>query len=128
MQNDILRSLPDEAKSNLRAASLRIQAKPMARAKGQRRHDLRIGKQPDYVDGDRTHLNRGLVETRPLPQIQKENEALRSVRGCLRNMKSNAAVIVAGIITFERDAQIMFACLTDKQQDASLSRAGRARC
>lgn len=119
MQNDIFSSLPDEAKSNPRAASLRIQAKPMSRAKGQRRHDLRIGKQPNYVDYDRNHLNRVLVEPRPLPRIQRENEALRSVRGCLRNIKSNAAVVVAGIITFGHEAQIMFACLTDEQQDAA---------
>lgn len=46
-----------------------IQAKPIAQAKGRWQHDLQIGKQPDYVDRDRTRPNRVLFKSRPWPQI-----------------------------------------------------------
>ena len=43
--------LNDDAKlSNPRAASVRIAADTMSGYSGQRRHDLRIGYQPAYVD------------------------------------------------------------------------------
>ena len=74
-------SRPDATASNPNAVSVRIEPKAMSKAKFQRRHDLRIGKQPAYVDGDRTHLNRDLIPLRPLPDIQRENEALRMIAG-----------------------------------------------
>lgn len=117
MKHDIPTPLAADAKSNPRAASVRILAKSLRRAYGQRRHDLRIGKQPDYVDPARKGLNRNLVALRPLPEIQRENEILRSARDCARKMKSNAAVVMIGIITFGHEAQVMFACLSNKQQD-----------
>jgi len=119
MKHDIPTPLTADAKSNPRAASVRILAKSLRRAYGQRRHDLRIGKQPDYVDPERKGLNRNLVALRPLPEIQRENEKLRSARDCARKMKSNAAVVIIGIITFGHEAQVMFACLSNEQQDAA---------
>ena len=68
---------PDASKANPNAVSVRIEPKTMSKAKFQKRHDFRIGSQPDYVNGDRTHLNRHLMELRPLPDIQRENEGLR---------------------------------------------------
>jgi len=119
MKHDIPTPLAADAKSNPRAASVRILAKSLRRAYGQRRHDLRIGKQPDYVDPERKGLNRNLVALRPLPEIQRENNKLRSRRDCARKMKSNAAVVMTGIITFGHEAQFMFACLSNEQQDAA---------
>ncbi|KIN69539.1 Plasmid recombination enzyme [Sulfitobacter donghicola DSW-25 = KCTC 12864 = JCM 14565] len=87
------------------------------KAKFQRRHDFRIGKQPAYVDGDRTELNRHLMELRPLPDIQRENEALRKRAGRTRKMKSNAAVVTAGIVTFGHTAQEVFNRLPEELQD-----------
>ena len=52
---------PDATKANPNAVSVRIEPKTMSKAKFQRRHDFRIGSQPDYVNGDRTHLNRHLA-------------------------------------------------------------------
>lgn len=119
MQNNILKPLSDDAKANPRATSVRIKSLSSTRAQSQRRHDLRIGRQPSYVDGDRAHLNRVLQTLRSIPQIHRENEQLRSQRGCERKMKSNAVAVVAGIITFEHEAQKMFLALTDEQQDAA---------
>lgn len=107
----------DPTASNPNAVSVRIEPKAMAKAKFQRRHDFRIGKQPAYVDEDRTELNRHLMELRPLPDIQRENEALRKRAGRTRKMKSNAAVTTAGIITFGHHAQDMFNRLPEETQD-----------
>ena len=108
---------PDPTASNPNAVSVRIEPKAMAKAKFQRRHDFRIGSQPAYVDGDRTELNRHLMELRPLPDIQRENEALRKRAGRTRKMKSNAAVITADIITFGHTAQEVFNRLPEEMQD-----------
>jgi len=107
----------DAAASNPNAVSVRIEPKAMAKAKFQRRHDFRIGLQPAYVDGDRTELNRHLMELRPLPDIQRENEALRKRAGRTRKMKSNAAVVTAGIVTFGHNAQEVFNRLPAETQD-----------
>jgi len=103
----------DATAANPNAVSVRIEPKTMSRAKFQRRHDFRIGVQPAYVDGDRTELNRQLMPLRPLPVIQRENEALRMGAGRTRKMKSNAAVVTAGIITFGHRAQEAFNRLPD---------------
>lgn len=108
---------PDPRASNPNAVSVRIEPKPMSKAKFQRRHDFRIGAQPAYVDCDRTALNRHLMDLRPLPEIQRENEALRRRAGRTRKMKSNAAVVTAGIITFGCAAQNVFNRLPVEMQD-----------
>lgn len=112
---------PDTSKANPNAVSVRIEPKTMSKAKFQRRHDFRIGPQPAYVDGDRTHLNRHLMELRPLPDIQRENEALRMKAGRTRKMKSNAAVVTVGIITFGHIAQEVFNRLPEKTQDRAFT-------
>ncbi|MGV6888411.1 plasmid recombination protein [Rhodophyticola sp. SM2404] len=111
----------DATASNPNAVSVRIEPKPMSKAKFQRRHDFRIGAQPDYVDGDRTALNRNLMKLRPLPDIQRENEALRKRAGRTRKMKSNAAVVTAGIITFGHNAQDVFNRLPIEVQDRAFT-------
>ena len=78
--------------SNPWAASVRLKARSLKRAYGQRRHDFRIGRQPNYVTQDRTLLNRVLIEPRPLPKIKREIERLRRSNGAERAMKSDAAV------------------------------------
>jgi polyhydroxyalkanoate synthesis regulator phasin len=102
---------------NPRAASVRLEGKSLSQAYGQRRHDWRIGPQPKYVDPARKGLNRPLIEPRPVSEIRNEVLALRTARGSKRAMKSNAAVVTAGIITFGIEAQEMFLALTREQQD-----------
>ena len=112
---------PDPRASNPNAVSVRIEPKPMSKAKFQRRHDFRIGAQPSYVDSDRTALNRNLMDLRPLPDIQRENETLRMRAGRTRRMKSYAAVVTAGIITFGHTAQDMFNRLPEEMQDRAFT-------
>ena len=111
---------------NPRAASVRLEGKSLSRAYGQRRHDWRIGPQPKYVDPARKGLNRPLIEPRPVSQIRNEVVALRTARGAKRAMKSNAAVVTAGIITFGIEAQEMFLALTKEQQDEAFRDLARA--
>ena len=111
----------DATASNPNAVSVRVEPKAMGKAKSQRRHDFRIGKQPSYVDANRTELNRQLIQLRPLLDIQRENAALRKRAGRTRKMKSNAAVTTAGIITFGHAAQDVFNQLTDKVQDRAFT-------
>lgn len=106
--------------SNPWAASVRLKARSLKRAYGQRRHDFRIGRQPNYVDQHRTELNRVLFEPRPLPKIKKEIERLRRSNGAKRAMKSDAAVVTAGIVTFGHKAAELFAQLSDDGQNAAL--------
>ena len=113
-------SKPRLTQSNPRAASVRLKARSMKRAYGQRRHDFRIGRQPNYVDHDRIQLNRILMEPRPLPKIKKEIERLRRAKGAQRAMKSDAAVVTAGIVTFGHKAAGLFASLSPDAQDAAL--------
>ncbi len=117
MTNDILTITPDDAKGNPRASSVRIQARTMSQAYGQRRHDFRVGTQPDYVDANRSDMNRYLMEPRPLPDIKREIVALRTQAKAQREIKSNAAIVTAGIITFGHEAQVFFNRLTPDQQD-----------
>ncbi|MEP6020410.1 MAG: plasmid recombination protein, partial [Paracoccaceae bacterium] len=112
---------PNATQSNPNAVSVRIEPKTMSKAKFQRRHDFRIGSQPAYVDGDCSHLNRHLMELRPLLSIQRENEALRMRAGRTRKMKSNAAVVTAGIITFGYAAQKVFNRLPQEVQDRAFT-------
>ncbi len=121
MTNTKPKTRPDAKDSNPNAVSVRIEPKPMSKAKFQRRHDFRIGAQPAYVDGDRTHLNRHLMVLRPLPDIQRENEVLRMRAGRTRRMKLNAAVVTVGVITFGHKAQDVFNRLPDEAQDRAFT-------
>lgn len=111
---------------NPRAASVRLEGKSLSQAYGQRRHDWRIGPQPKYVDSARKGVNRPLIEPRPVSQIRDDVLALRTARGAKRAMKSNAAVVTAGIITFGIEAQEMFLALTREQQDEAFQDLARA--
>lgn len=98
----------------------------MSKAKGTRRHDFRSGTLPNYVNKERVHLNRILMPMRPLPEIQRENAELRKKAGRQRAMKSNAAVITSGIITFGREAARMFESLPPAKQDAAFEDLAQA--
>jgi len=121
MSEDILNLDPEKARGNPRAASLRLEGKSQRKAVGQRRHDFRKGRQPNYVDAQRTDLNRILIAPRPLPQIRREVEEIRRLRGGkTRAMKSNAVIVTAGLLSFGTEARLFFAELTPAEQDAAL--------
>lgn len=63
--------LPEDAKGNPRAASTRLELLNASRVAGQRRHDMRIGRQPDYVDPTRNELNRVLLAPASPAELDK---------------------------------------------------------
>lgn len=115
--------MSDEAASNPRAAMIRIEPKTASRYGGQRRHDLRIGHQPDYVDASRVHLNRTLVEPLRPAQLRSICEERRSQRETKRAMRSDSSVAMVGLIGFGTEAQELFLALTIEQQNAALREA-----
>lgn len=108
------------ALANPRAISVRLKAVNKSKAAGQRRHDLRIGKQPKYVDEKRANLNRHLIEAKTAAELVTICDERRKSSGVERKRKvaSNVAVATIGIITFGREAQRFMEDLTDEQQDA----------
>ncbi|MDE1132192.1 MAG: plasmid recombination protein [Ascidiaceihabitans sp.] len=109
--------MPDNEQS--KAISIRVKHAHRSRYKNQRRHDLRIGHQPSYVDGDRVDLNRVVVDL-PLPaQITQRAKELRKRTNPNRAMRADAAIATIGIITFGHAAQPIFEALTHEQQDAA---------
>lgn len=119
--NDELSTPAEPQNANPWAASVRIKSRTMSQAYGQRRHDFRVGQQPNYVDEGSLHLNRTLFKPRPLTEIRDEVVALRNRRGAQRALKSNAAIVTAGIITFGHEAAKLFNALTTDEQDAAYS-------
>ncbi|MDE4061916.1 plasmid recombination protein [Phaeobacter gallaeciensis] len=109
----------DKKLSNPRAGSVRIAADTMSGYSGQRRHDLRIGTVPKYVDEKRVHLNRVLIAPPTPAEMREIAQARRARRDTQRAMKSNAAVATAGIITFGSEAAQMFEALSQEDQDAA---------
>ena len=112
--------MTDHASPSASAAiSIRVAHVSRSRYDGQRRHDLRIGRAPDYVDQDRTYLNRVMIEP-PRPAVMKARaDELRSLTGPQRRARSNSAIATTGIVTFGAAAQTLFQQLTSKQQDAA---------
>lgn len=107
----------DKKHANPRAGSVRIAADTMSGYSGQRRHDLRVGKLPAYVDEKRVHLNRILIAPPTPAEMREIAKARRARRETQRAMKSNAAVATAGIITFGSEAAQMFEALSQEDQD-----------
>ena len=107
------------ATANPRAAQTRIRSSSASRAGGQRAHDLRLGPKPDYVDAERSPLNRVLVEPQTGAELRRESARRRSQRDTVRAMKSNAGVAVTGIITFGHEAQTIFERLDADAQDTA---------
>lgn len=117
---------PDAAAGNPRAASVRLKSRTNSSYSFQWRHDLRRGPQPNYVDADRSHLNRIIVEGPRPAEMHRIAQERRSRRDTRRGMKSNAAIATAGIITFGSEAASMFNGLSEDQQDAAFRELAEA--
>lgn len=107
------------AKANPNAISVRIKSRDAKGTANQRAHDLRIGRQPKYVDSERSHLNRHLVRALTAAEIRKICDQRRKDSGIVREreVSKNAAVATVGIITFGVDAQKVVSLLGIARQD-----------
>ena len=77
--------------SNPRAAQVRLKSASGFKTGGNRKHDLRIGQQPKYVDEKRTHLNRVLIKPKTTTEMTKRAAMLRERGNYERNMKIGRA-------------------------------------
>ena len=116
----------DERKANPRAAMVRVEIRDAQGYANQRRHDLRIGAQPAYVNPDPPEPNRIFIQPLTTAEIKALAKERRAQREMTRAMKSNAGVAVAGVIGFGIEAQAMFEALDAATQEKAL-RAAVAR-
>lgn len=112
-----------ERKANPRAAMLRVEIRDAQGYANQRRHDLRIGAQPAYVNPDPPEPNRVLIQPMTTQELKKLARERRAQRDTQRAMKSNAGVAVVGIIGFGIEAQKMFEALGPDDQERALRAA-----
>jgi len=105
--------------------SVRITGAKLSATSNQKRHDVRIGKQPAYVDQARKDLNSIVIRPKTGAQLHKMCEELRFGHGAKRKMKSNAHVSTNGIITFGTEAQSTIGNLSVQQQDALFADASK---
>ena len=101
------------------AISVRLAHLPVRKYTGQRSHDLRIGRQPSYVDGDRTSLNRVVIAPPPPEEMRARTIARRDRLNPARALRSDAAVATSAIITFGRAAQDLVNALPAAEQDTA---------
>lgn len=119
MTHALNNSAPAARSSNPTAGCLRIKSSRLSRAYGQRRHDFRKSRMPAYVDETRSALNRTLVEPRSFPEITGDIDPRRAAAGKTRKRKSDAGVVMNGVIGFGAEAQKLFATLPNAEQDAA---------
>jgi len=97
--------------------SVRIEGKKAKATSGQIKHDTREGKQPGYVDDEKSKLNSVLIEPMPEKDLKHLCEGRRIDAGAKRKMRSDASVSQIGIITFGTEAQKTINNLTPEEQD-----------
>jgi hypothetical protein len=116
----------NERKANPRAAMVRVEIRDAQGYANQRRHDLRIGSQPAYVNPAPSEPNQVFIQPLTTQELKKLARKRRAQRETMRAMKSNAGIAVVGIIGFGIEAQKMFEALSPEGQEQVL-RAAVAR-
>ena len=109
-----------------KAISIRVTALTRATAGGQRRHDLRQGFQPEYVDASRSADNRILIQPPTPTELRQRTIERRQMLNPARALKSNAAIAVSGIVTFGTGAQRLVNAAPAKVQDRLYRRVAEA--
>lgn len=113
----------DQRKANPRAAMVRVEIRDAQGYANQRRHDLRIGAQPSYVNPDPPEPNPVFIQPMTTAELKRLAKDRRAQRDTQRAMKSNAGIAVVGIIGFGVEAQTMFEALGPDGQEKALRAA-----
>lgn len=101
------------------AISVRMAHVSIRKYAGQRAHDMRFGRQPRYVDGERTSLNRVIIAPPPPDGMRARTITRRDRLNPARALRSDAAVATTAIITFGRAAQDLVNALPAAEQDVA---------
>jgi len=113
----------DERKANPRAAMVRVEIRSAQGYANQRRHDLRIGAQPAYVNPNPPEPNPVFIQPMTTAEIKALAKDRRAQRDTARAMKGNAGIAVVGLIGFGIEAQQMFEALDAATQEKALRAA-----
>jgi len=113
----------DERKANPRAAMVRVEIRDAQGYANQRRHDLRIGAQPAYVNPNPPEPNPVFIQPMTAAELKRIAKERRDQREMTRAMKRNAGIAVVGIIGFGVEAQKMFEALDPETQERALRAA-----
>ena len=105
--------------------SVRIETRTRANATGQRNHDMRTGRQPSYVDPARSNLNSVIYAPEPTGNMLRECEERRKRRETKRAMRTDAAIAISGIITFDKEAAEYVKNLSIEEQDKLFLQSAR---
>lgn len=111
-------------KANSKAISIRLGSRTYGQVTGSINHDLRLGRIPKYVNRDLTHLNDTLIKPATAPEFREICEmrrANRKVGKARRGLRSDAAVMRDGIITFGTEAQKVFEALDRRTQNEAFT-------
>lgn len=110
--------------------SIRLETATRSEHRGQRAHDLRTGRIPDYVDRSRSHLNSYLIETPDADAMAAECLRRRQSRTDLkrraRSIRKDGIVTLKGILTFSEKAQPLIEALSHEDQDRRFMAAAEA--
>ncbi len=113
----------DERKANPRAAMVRVEIRNAQGYANQRRHDLRLGAPPDYVNPSPPEPNPVFIQPMTTAELKKLARERRAQRETQRAMKSNAGIAVVGIIGFGIEAQATFDALKPPEREQALRAA-----
>ncbi|WP_108399061.1 plasmid recombination protein [Devosia submarina] len=116
-------------KANPHAISIRLGSRTYGQVTGSRNHDLRLGRIPKYVRQDQSHLNDTLIKPATAPEFRdicEERRANRQVGKARRGLRSDAAVMRDGIITFGTQAQTVFEALDRETQNKAFTAVAEA--
>lgn len=111
-------------KPNPKAISIRLGSRSYGQVTGSRNHDLRLGRIPNYVNKDRLHLNDILITPATAPELRnicEKRRANRKERKARRGLRSDAAVMRDGIVTFGTEAQKVFETLDRQTQNEAFT-------
>lgn len=111
-------------KANPKAISIRLGSRTYGQVSGSRNHDLRLGRIPKYVNQEQSRLNDILIKPATALEFRdtcEKRRANREVGKARRGLRSDAAVVRDGIITFGTEAQKVFESLDRQTQNEAFT-------
>ena len=85
---------------------------------GQRRHDLRIGSKPAYVQADMSDKNSVIISP-PIPSAVRDEMAAARAKNGQQKLSKGARIFVAGVISFGTEAQATIGKMPENEQERS---------
>ena len=85
---------------------------------GQRRHDLRIGSKPSYIQADMSDKNSVIISP-PIPSVVRDEMATARAKNRQQKLSKSARIFIAGVISFGKEAQATLGKMPENEQERS---------